>query len=60
MRRRRLERLVSRAEAAIARGNTDEVADALDEVRRLAPGSEQIATLEQALAASRSREPVSQ
>jgi hypothetical protein len=57
MRRRRLERLVSRAEEAIARGNTDEVADALDEVRRLAPGSDQIATLEQALAASRSREP---
>ena len=57
MRRRRLERLVSRAEEAISRGQTDELADALDEVRRLAPGSEQIATLEQALAASRSREP---
>ena len=57
MRRRRLERLVSRAEEAISRGQTDEVADALEEVRRLAPESEQIATLEQALAASRSREP---
>jgi hypothetical protein len=58
MRRRRLERLISRAEAAISRGQTQEVADALDEVRRLAPGSEQIATLEQALATSRSHDPV--
>ena len=57
MRRRRLERLVSHAEEAISRGQTDEVARALDEVRRLAPESEQIATLEQALAASQSREP---
>ena len=58
MRRRRLERLISRAEAAISRGQTQEVSDALDEVRRLAPESEQIATLEQALATSRSHDPV--
>jgi len=49
MRKRRVDRLIVRAESAITEGHADEVADALDEVRRLAPGSEQIATLERAL-----------
>jgi hypothetical protein len=49
MRRRRVERLIVRAEAALARGSTDEVREALAEVRSLAPGVPQIAELERAL-----------
>lgn len=49
MRRRRVERLIVRAETALADGNTDEVREALEEARRLAPGVPQIAALEQAL-----------
>jgi hypothetical protein len=49
MRRRRVERLIVRAETALADGNTDQVREALEEARRLAPGVPQIAALEQAL-----------
>jgi len=52
MRRRRLERLIVRAETALAGGNTEEVREALEEARRLAPGVPQIAALEKALDAS--------
>ncbi len=51
MRRRRVERLIVRAETALADGNADEVREALEEARRLAPGVPQIAALEQALEA---------
>jgi hypothetical protein len=53
MRRRRVERLVSRAESAIHDGHPEELADALEEVRRLAPDNERITALEEALATSR-------
>jgi hypothetical protein len=49
MRRRRVDRLIVRAETALADGNTDEVREALEEARRLAPGVPQIAALEHAL-----------
>jgi hypothetical protein len=49
MRRRRVDRLIVRAENALAHGKADEVREALDEARRLAPGVPQIAALEQAL-----------
>jgi hypothetical protein len=50
MRRRRVERLIVRAEAALARGDTDEVRDVMAEMQRLDPGLPQIAALEQKLA----------
>jgi hypothetical protein len=49
MRQRRVDRLIVRAESALNAGHKDEVAAALDEVRRLAPGIEEIATIERAL-----------
>ena len=52
MRRRRVERLMVRAEGALRTGNTDEVREALEEARRLAPGLAQIAALETALQVS--------
>jgi hypothetical protein len=56
MRRRRVERLVSRAESAIQDGHAEELEDALEEVRRLAPDNDRIIALEQALATSRAAE----
>ena len=49
MRQRRVDRLIVRAQSAITQGHADGVAETLDEVRLLAPGTEQIATLERAL-----------
>jgi len=56
MRQRRVERLVSRAESAIHDGHPEDLADALEEVRRLAPDNERVIGLEQALATSRAVE----
>ncbi len=53
MRRRRIERLIVRAEMALANGNTDEVQDALAEARGLDPALPQIAALEAKLAETR-------
>jgi hypothetical protein len=50
MRRRRVERLIARAEAALAEGNKDEVTKTLDEARQLDPSLKQILALENALA----------
>ena len=50
MRRRRVERLIVRAEVALAEGDTDEVRDALAEMRCLDPALPQIAALEEKLA----------
>ena len=49
MRRRRVERLIVRAENALAENNTDEVHNALAEMRRLDPGLPQIRALEEKL-----------
>jgi hypothetical protein len=45
MRQRRIDRLLSRADAAIQTGNPDRAAEALDELDVLAPGSERVAGL---------------
>lgn len=55
MRRRRIERLIVRAEMALANGNTDEVRDALAEARSLDPTLPQIAALEATLAETRTQ-----
>ena len=52
MRRRRIDRLIGRAESAITEGDRDQVAQALDEVRCLAPETDLIASLERALDAA--------
>jgi hypothetical protein len=57
MRRRRVERLIVRAEVALAEGNTDEVRDVLSEMRGLDPGLPQIAALEAKLADTTSPPP---
>ncbi len=44
-------RLLVRADSALTAGHKDEVAEALDEVRHLAPGIERLASIEQAMGA---------
>ena len=51
MRQRRVDRLLGRADSALTAGHKDEVAEALDEVRRLAAGIERLASIEQAMGA---------
>jgi hypothetical protein len=50
MRRRRVQRLIARAEKALAQGNIGEVTKTLVELRQLDPSLEQITALENALA----------